>query len=74
MIQVISSQSTPYIIRFLDDPGPIELQLLDSSYNTDLGARPLSWCLQRHVKHGVQHNADDPGEDKTPDDDEDSSD
>ena len=51
-----------YIVRFLDDPGPIKIDLLLPSYHTtSLGAVHGSWCPQRHqageVTRGVLRNA-----------------
>lgn len=59
VIKIVASQSTLYTVRFSDDPDPVELQLLDQPYSTDLAAPPISWYLQRYVKRGVQHNAND---------------
>ena len=53
-----------YIVRFLDDPGPITIDLLPSSYTTLRSAVHGSWCLQRHqaggLARGVLRNADGP--------------
>ena len=53
-----------YIVRFLDDPGPIKIDLLSSSYTTSRSTALGSWCLQRHqaggLARGVLHNADGP--------------
>ena len=37
-----------YIIRFLDIPGPVLIDLPPSAYNTALDAPCGSWCLQTH--------------------------
>eukprot|EP00752_Nemacystus_decipiens_P015617 g13940.t1 len=60
------SPSTPaanrYIVRFLDDSGPIALTLSPTLYSIALGAPSGSWCLQCHrqpgVTRGVLRNAD----------------
>ena len=52
-----------YLVRFLDDPGPIKLPLSPAGYTTSTGAVPGSSCLQVHVpsafSRGVQRNVDD---------------
>eukprot|EP00752_Nemacystus_decipiens_P004356 g3980.t1 len=63
---VDASPSAPaadrYIVRFLDDPGPIALTLSPTLYSIALGAPSGSWCLQCHrqpgVTRGVLRNAD----------------
>ena len=49
-----------YIIRFLDNPGPVLVDLPPSAYNTALHAPCGSWCLQPHGHtnplHGVLHS------------------
>ena len=56
------SPSTSYIIRFLDDPGPIKIDLSPSRYSTARDAHYGSWCLQRHrtgnLARGVLRNSD----------------
>ena len=37
-----------YLVRFLDDPGPIKL-LPPARYTTSTGAVRCSWCLQVHL-------------------------
>ena len=37
-----------YVVRFLDNPGPVLLDLPDSAYNTALHAPCGSWYLQTH--------------------------
>ena len=37
-----------YIVRFLDDPGPVHLTLSPSQYSTALDGVAASWCLQLH--------------------------
>ena len=48
-----------YIVRFLDNPGPVILDLPDSAYDTALHAPCGSWCLQTHGRtnplQGVLH-------------------
>ena len=52
-----------YIVRFLDDPGPVRLALDASLYTTAPDAVRGSWCLQTHVSGGISagllRNADD---------------
>lgn len=52
-----------YIVRFLDDPGPVRLALNASLYTTAPDAVRGSWCLQIHVSGGISagllRNADD---------------
>ena len=51
-----------YLVRFLDDPGPIKLPLPPARYTTSTGAVRSSWCLQVHAastfSQGVQRNVD----------------
>lgn len=51
-----------YIVRFLDDPGPIELTLAPDLYSFSLEAPRGSWCLQWHqppgLIRGVLRNSD----------------
>ena len=48
-----------YVVRFLDNPGPALIDLLESAYNTALHAPCGSWCLQTHGRtnplQGVLH-------------------
>ena len=48
-----------YITRFLDNTGPVLIDLLYSAYNTALHALCGSWCLQIHGRtnplRGVLH-------------------
>ena len=62
----ISARTTEdgvYLVRLLDDPGPIKLPLSPARYTTSTGAVRGSWCLQVHVANafsrGVQRNVDD---------------
>ena len=59
-----ASSSNTYIVRFLDDPGPIKIDLSPSSYTTSRDAIYGSWCLQRHqaegLARGVLRNPDAP--------------
>ena len=47
------------VVRFLENPGPVLLDLPDSTYNTALHAPCGSWCLQTHGRtnplQGVLH-------------------
>ena len=59
-----NSSVKSYIVRFLDDPGPIKIDLLPSPYSTSRSAVYGSWCLQRRpaggLARGVLRNADGP--------------
>ena len=62
----ISARTTEdgvYLVRLLDDPGPIKLPLPPARYTTSTGAVRGSCCLQIHVasafSQGVQRNVDD---------------
>ena len=59
-----ASSSNTHIVRFLDDPGPIKIDLSPTSYTTSRGAIFGSWCLQRHqaggLARGVLHYPDAP--------------
>ena len=54
-----------YLVRFLDDPGPIKLPLPPACYTTSTGAVRGSWRLQGHeanaFSRGIQRNVDDSG-------------
>ena len=51
-----------YVVRFLDDPGPVKLALSTARYTTALGAARGSWCLQVHqgssLMRGIVRNDD----------------
>ena len=51
-----------YLVRCLDDPGPIKLPLNPARCTTSTGAVRGSWCLQIHLAsafpRGVQRNVD----------------
>ena len=51
-----------YVVRFLDDPGPVKLALSTARYTTSLGAVRGSWCLQVHqgssLMRGIVRNDD----------------
>ena len=59
-----SSPDGSYIIRFLDDPGPIKIDLQRARYTTARNAISGSWCLQRHgtgsIARGVLRSTDTP--------------
>ena len=44
-----NSRANQYIVRFLDDPGPIQLTLSPGRYDADQGAPCGAWCLQVHA-------------------------
>ena len=56
------SSDGSYIIRFLDDPGPIKINLPPALYTTARDTISGSWCLQRHgtgnLTRGVLPNSD----------------
>ena len=56
-----SPSDNTYIIRFLDDPGPIKINLRPANYTTSSTANSGSWCLQRHktgsLARGVLRNS-----------------
>ena len=51
-----------YLVRFLDDPGPIKLTRPAVRYTTSTGAVRGSWCLEVHLASafapGVRRNVD----------------
>ena len=57
-----SSSDNTYIIRFLDDPGPVKIGLQPASYTTCNVANYGYWCFQRHkignLACGVLRNSD----------------
>ena len=62
-ISASTAEDGVYLVRFLDDPGPIKLPLSPARYTTSTGVVRGSWCLQVHVasafSRGVQRNVDD---------------
>ena len=63
-IAKLSPAADRYTVRFLDDPGPVQLSLAALKYTTALDGAFASWCLQIHkgsaIAHGVLRHADDP--------------
>ena len=61
-ISASTTEDKVYLVRFLDDPGPIKLPLPPASYTTSTGAVRGSWCLQVHIAsafpRGIQRNVD----------------
>ncbi len=53
VIHSVGSTDKPYIVRFLDTPGPVKVMLRPEWYSIDPSARRFSWCLQRHKSGGV---------------------
>ena len=53
IIHKVGSADEPYIVRFLDDPGPIRIALRYELYSTDPSAGRFSWCLQYRKSSGV---------------------
>ena len=46
-VSASTTEDKVYLVRFLDDPGPIKLPLLPGRYTP--GAVRGSWCLQVHI-------------------------
>ena len=61
-ISAHTTTTATYIVRFLDDPGPVKLKLSSSNYSTTIGAERSKWCLQtrqgRALQHGILRNVD----------------
>ena len=61
-ISASAAEDGVYLVRFLDDPGPIKLPLPPARYTTSMGAVRGSWCLHVHVASafplGIQCNVD----------------
>ena len=61
-ISASTTEDKIYLVRFLDDPGPIELPLPPARYTASTGAVRGSWCLQVHIAsafpRGIQPNVD----------------
>ena len=61
-ISARTSIDEEYLVRFLDDPGPIKLPLSPAHYTTSTGGVQGSWCLRlrrgRSVARGIQSNVD----------------
>ena len=47
-ISASATEDGVYLVRFLDDPGPIKLPLPPARYTTSTGAVRGSWCFQVH--------------------------
>ena len=62
-ISASTTEDAVYLVRFLDDPGPIKLLLSLARYTTSTEAVRGSWCLQAHAasafSRGVQRYVDD---------------
>ena len=48
-ISASTTEDKVYLVRFLDDPGPIKPPLLPARYTTSTGAVRGSWYLQVHI-------------------------
>ena len=48
-ISANTTEDKVYLVRFLDDPGPIKLPLPPARYTTSTGAVRDFWCLQVHI-------------------------
>ena len=61
-ISASTTEDKVYLVRFLDDPGPIKLPLPPARHTTSTGAVRGSWCLQVHIAsafpRGIQRNVD----------------
>ena len=61
-ISASTTEDKVYLVRFLDDPGPIKLPLPPARSTTSTGAVRGSWCLQIHIASafspGIQRNVD----------------
>ena len=61
-ISASTTEDNIYLVRFLDDPGPIKLPLLPARYTTSTGAVRGSWCQQVHItsafSRGIQRTVD----------------
>ena len=61
-ISASTTEDKVYLVRFLDDPGPIKLLLPPARYTTSTGAVRGSWGLQIHIAsafpRGIQRNVD----------------
>ena len=60
-ISASTTEDGVYLVRFLDDPGPIKLPLPPARYTTSTGAIRGSWCLEVYeasaFPRGIQRNA-----------------
>ena len=61
-INASTTEDGVYLVRFLDDPGPIKVPLPTTRYTTSTGAGRGSGCLQVHVASSftreIQRNVD----------------
>ena len=61
-ISASTTEDKVYLVRFLDDPGPIKLPLPPARYTTSTGAVRGSRCFQIHIAsafpRGIQRNVD----------------
>ena len=61
-ISAYTSTPRQYVVRFLDDPGPVKLALYSARYTTVDRAVRGSWCLQVHqgssLMSGIERNVD----------------
>ena len=61
-ISASTTEDKVYLVRFLDDPGPIKLPLPPARCTTLTGAVRGFWCLQVHIANafprGIQRNVD----------------
>ena len=62
-ISASTAEDGVYLVRFLDDPGLINLPLPPARYTTSTGAVRVSWCLQVYqasaFSRGIPRNVDD---------------
>lgn len=52
IIHEVNSTDRPFVVRSLDDPGPIKVILKPTSYSTDPAAGCFSWCRERQRAGG----------------------
>ena len=62
-IRASTTENGVYLVRFLDDPGSINLPPSPARYTTSKGAIRGSWSLEVHLARvfarGIQRNVDD---------------
>ena len=53
IIHTVGSANEPFVVRFLDEPGPVKILLRPELYSTDPSAERFSWCLQYRKSSGI---------------------
>lgn len=46
ILHEVGSTDRPFVVRLLDNPGPVKVTLQPTPYSTDRTAARMSWCLQ----------------------------